>query len=278
MTLKWWNDSSHIDSDCKTNLLGEMNQTLKLETCDQGVSMTASLWTVCVQDNPLLSLNALSVGLRQRSTQTNTAVERKYFHCDVPPQADTRKILSGGSPPIHTDTHITCSSISLATFHPKCLWLCENPCVCVLWIRHPLLYTLRDRCIQWFTYSRGATSIVYVCAPKQSQRPHTHLQIQHTPMLDHSRSQPHAHTSSCWPWLTPLKSSCSNSCSPLFPDLHRNQSLAVIGSRSAFLLGKEECSEKEGRETEGGRVKEKEREGGAMVWSWSRVGIFNNKH
>lgn len=43
MTLKWRNDSSHIDSDCETNLLGEMNQTPKLETCDQGVSMTASL-------------------------------------------------------------------------------------------------------------------------------------------------------------------------------------------------------------------------------------------
>lgn len=129
MTLKWWNDSSHIDSDCETNLLGEMNQTPKLETCDQGVSMTASLWTVCVQDNPLLSLNALSVGLRQRSTQTNTAVERKYFHCDVPPQADTRKILSGGSPPIHTDTHITCSSTSLARV-PVVMW--EPLCMCAV--------------------------------------------------------------------------------------------------------------------------------------------------
>lgn len=127
---------------------------------------------------------------------------------------------------------------------------------------------------------KGATSIVYVCAPKQSQRPHTHLQIQHTPTLDHSRSQPHAHTSSCWPWLMPLKSSCSNSCSPLFPDLHRNQSLAVIGSCSAFLLGKEECSEKEGRETEGGRVKEKEREGGRWfghgpVWEYLITNIKN---
>jgi len=76
-----------------------------------------------------------------------------------------------------------------------------------------------------------------------------------------------------------LKSSCSNSCSPLFPDLHRNQSLAVIGSRSAFLLGKEECVEKEERERDRGRQSEGEREGGgAMVWSWSRVGIFNNKH
>lgn len=174
MTLKWWNDSSHIDSDCETNLSGKMNQTPKLETCDQGVFHDGlSVNCVCVQDNPLLSLNALSDGLRQRSTQTNTAVERKYFHCDVPPQADTRKILSGGPPPFHTDTHITCSSTSLATFQPKCLWGCENTCVCVLWIRLPLLYTLRDLCVQWFTYSKGRL-LLCMCVHPNNPKDHTH--------------------------------------------------------------------------------------------------------
>jgi len=158
---------------------------------DESDSETGDLWPgrfpwrplcelcVCVQDNPLLSLNALSAGLRQRSSQTNTAVERKYFHCDVPPQADTRKILSGGSPPFHTDTHthITCSSTSQAAFHPECLCWCENTCVCVLWIRLPLL---RDLCVLCVYFLKRATSIVYVYALKQSQRPHTHLQIQHT--------------------------------------------------------------------------------------------------
>ncbi len=109
---------------------------------------------------------------------------------------------------------------------------------------------------------------------------HTHLQTQHTPTLDHSRSQPHAHTSSCWPWLMPLKSSCSNSCPPLFPDLHRNQSLAVIGSRSAFLLGKEECSEKEERERqrEAGWRRKKGRGrwfGHGPVWEYLITNIKN---
>ncbi len=146
----------------------------------------------------LLTLNALSVGLRQRSTQTNTASERKYFHCDVPPWADTRKILSDGSPPIHTHTH---------HLFPLHLWLhlilgvcgCVKILVCVC-CELDFLFVHCERliCVQWFTNS---TTIVRVCTPKQSQRPHTHLQTQHTPTLDHSRSQPHAHTSSCWLWL-----------------------------------------------------------------------------
>lgn len=76
----------------------------------------------------------------------------------------------------------------------ECLWLCENPCVCVLWIRRPLLYTLRDRCIQWFTYSKGQL-LLCMCVHPNNPKDHTHTCKYniHPRLITHAHNPTHTH-------------------------------------------------------------------------------------
>lgn len=151
--------------------------------------MTASLWTVCVcvQDNPLLSLNALSDGLRQRSTQTNTAVERKYFHCSprLTPVKSCLAVLR-----LFTQTHT-----SPVPLH---LWLHFNLSACggvrtLVYVCCELDFLF---CTLWETYvyndlltQKGDFYCVCVCTQTIPKTTHTLANTTHT----HSHNPSHTH-------------------------------------------------------------------------------------
>lgn len=163
-------------------------------------------------------------------------------------------------------TRITCSITSPATLRMAACVVYFNGLICV-----QRLLTC------------GSTYIVYQCCaftqtiPK-TRHTKTHGRTRHTPTLDRSRSQPpHTHIF----LLTVARVIQIQLQQQLFAALPGSPRKPEPGCYRIPLdfPPRERRMQQERGEGERAREGEPEREGGGpMVWSWSRVGIFNNKH
>lgn len=275
MTLKWRNDSSHIDSDCETNLSGKMNQTPKLETCDQGVFHDGlSVNCVCVSKITLSFLWMLyPTGCgRDPHKQTQPWRGNTFTAMCRPRLTPVKSCLAVLR--LFTQTHT-----SPVPLH---LWLHFNLSACggvrtLVYVCCELDFLF---CTLWETYvyndlltQKGDFYCVCVCTQTIPKTTHTLANTTHT----HAHNPSHTHLPvdrGLRRWnpaaVTVVRRSSRISTETRAWLLSDPARLSSSGKKNAVRRRRE-------RETEGGRVKEKEREG-AMVWSWSRVGIFNNKH